>query len=296
MIKKIRQRFIAYTMLVISTSIVIIAVSIIYGGNSSISWQRWLLTGIVALIVVFLSSWLISTAAIRPIKKAWQRQLDFTADASHELRTPLAVIQTSLELVLDNPKSTVQDQTQWLTNALEETLSMNKLVQDLLMLARADTEETAFQKEELNFSETVTAVVNGFVPMADKRHIQVHNVITDDIHMIGDVERLRQLVVIVLDNALRYTDDLGKVTIALSSEGKQVILQVTDTGEGIAEDEIPHLFERFYRVDKVRSREAGGTGLGLSIAQWIVNRHNGQIHIDSVVGEGTTVIVTLPAG
>lgn len=294
MIKKIKRRFIIYNMLVISSSILILAFAVLIGSDQQISLRRWLVTGAIAIIIVYISSMIISAAAIAPIKEAWQRQLNFTADASHELRTPLAVIQTNLELVMDNPQDTVAEQSQWLVNSLFETRRMSNIVNDLLLLSRADTEANRINAETINLSLTLEAALKPLVSLAAPKDIILESNIQRDIYLHGDAKLLTQLVVILTDNAIKYMDSPGSVDISLVSQGKEIILKVTDTGEGIAEEDLNHIFDRFYRVDKSRSRNDGGTGLGLPIAQWIVSSHKGTIRVSSTIGAGTEFIVTLP--
>lgn len=294
MIKKIKRRFIIYNMLVISISILILAFAVLIGSDQPISLRRWLVTGVIAIIVVYISSQIISAVAIAPIKEAWQRQLNFTADASHELRTPLAVIQTNLELVIDNPRDTVAEQSQWLENSLFETQRMSNIVNDLLLLSRADTEANRINAETINLSLTLEAALKPLESLSASKDIILVSNIQKDIYLHGDAKLLTQLVVILTDNAIKYMNFPGSVDITLVSQGKEIILKVSDTGEGIAAEDLNHIFDRFYRVDKSRSRDEGGTGLGLPIAQWIVSSHKGSIKVNSTVGAGTEFIVTLP--
>lgn len=294
MIKQIKKRFIKYNMLVISSSILILAIAITLGGNSSISLHRWIVTGSLAILIVYISSLIISTIAIAPIKEAWQRQLDFTADASHELRTPLAVIQANLELVMDNPEETVAEQTRWLKNSLEEALRMNKIVNDLLVLSRADTEGSSISTEHIDLSSLVNIALESFTSTADKKDITLRGSIEENIQMNGNPDRLMQLIIILVDNAMKYMTPPGSIDVQLTSSVKEITIRVSDTGDGIAEEDQEHIFDRFYRVDKARSHTDGGTGLGLSIAQWIVNSHHGKIEVNSTIGYGTEFIIRFP--
>lgn len=294
MIKKIKRRFIIYNMLVISISILILAFAVLIGSDQPISLRRWLVTGVIAIIVVYISSQIISAVAIAPIKEAWQRQLNFTADASHELRTPLAVIQTNLELVIDNPQDAVAEQSKWLENSLFETQRMSNIVNDLLLLSRAETEANRINAETINLSLTLEAALKPLESLSSSKDIILVSNVQKDIYLHVDAKLLTQLVVILTDNAIKYMNSPGSVDITLVSQGKEIILKVSDTGEGIAAEDLNHIFDRFYRVDKSRSRDDGGTGLGLPIAQWIVSSHKGSIKVNSTVGAGTEFIVTLP--
>jgi signal transduction histidine kinase len=231
-----------------------------------------------------------------PIKKSWQKQQDFVADASHELRTPLAVIQTNIELVRGNPKDSVESQTKWLENIQHETGRMSKLVEDLLFLARADSEQLPLEMMDFNLSFTLLSTLSSFEVMAKNRGIKLESTVQDHILFYGDENRLKQLIVILIDNALKHTPAGGKISIRLINSGPSVELSVSDTGEGIEHEHLERIFERFYRVDKARSKMTGGTGLGLSIADWITKVHHGRITVTSQVGKGTTFVVNLPHG
>ena len=250
--------------------------------------------GIIYLALAFYGSLFLADRALIPIKKSWQRQQDFVADASHELRTPLTVIQTSLELVRGNPKETVEDQSKWLENIQIETKRMSKLVEDLLFLARADSEQQPLDMKNFDLGAMLRSTLGSFEAIASLQEINLESSIEDTPVFYGDESRLRQLIVILLDNALKHTPTKGTIRLNAQNFGSSVEITVTDTGEGIEPEYLGRIFERFYRVDKARSKQTGGTGLGLSIADWIVKSHNGSMNVTSRVGEGTTFVVNLP--
>lgn len=295
MIKRLRHRFILYNMLVISSSILIIGIAILLGSDQHIAPHRLLVTGILAILVVYISSLIISIVAIAPIKKAWQQQIDFAADASHELRTPLAVIQTNLELVLDYPQDSVAEQARWLNNSLFETRRMSKIVNDLLILSRADTKPNNINPTVFNLSLILESTLDSLESLAAKKNILLQRSIPTDVYLLGDSDLLRQLVIILTDNAIKYTTPPGSVNVLLSKNERKVILKVSDTGNGISSTDLEHIFDRFYCADKARSRNEGGTGLGLSIAKWIVDSHHGNLKVRSTIGVGTEFIVSLPS-
>jgi len=251
--------------------------------------------GLAGLAVVFLSSLFLADRALIPIKKSWERQKSFVADASHELRSPLTVMQTNLELVMGNKEETVESQEKWLENIRIENKRMTKLVNDLLLLARADSDQQLMEKAYFPLNEIVKEAVELFKPIAERKNIKLELEHVEDINFFGDESRLKQLIVILIDNALKYTPPGGQAAVSLKKHDSHVELFVTDTGEGIEKEHLNKIFERFYRVDKARSRESGGTGLGLSIAAWIVKEHKGSISVISTPDKGSTFKVQLPA-
>lgn len=249
---------------------------------------------LIGLALTFFGSLFLADRALVPIKKSWQRQRDFVADASHELRTPLAVIQTNLELVLGNPEETVSSQNKWLENILAENRRMAKLVDDLLLLARADSEQETMEMKKFCLTTALMEVIEPFKPVASGLGIQLSEGLAPMVNLIGDENRIRQLAVILIDNALKHTPNGGKVKVALKHFENTIELMVSDTGEGIEPIHLDKIFQRFYRVDKARSRESGSTGLGLAIADWIVKTHGGFIKVNSSPGVGTTFTILLP--
>jgi two-component system, OmpR family, sensor histidine kinase CiaH len=253
-----------------------------------------IIIGLGGLIIVFISSLFLAGRALIPIKKSWEKQQSFVADASHELRSPLAVMQTSLELVLGNKEETVESQSKWLENIQAENKRMTKLVNDLLFLARADSNQQTIERAVFPMNKVIQEVVDTFGPLATKKSIQLGVEIKDEVEYFGDENRLKQLAVILLDNAIKYTPVGGRTKVTLRQIDNHIELNVMDTGEGITNEHLDKIFDRFYRVDKARSRDSGGTGLGLSIANWIVKEHKGTISVSSVPGKGSTFKVLLP--
>lgn len=252
------------------------------------------LGGLIYLALAFYGSLFLADRALIPIKRSWQRQQDFVADASHELRTPLTVIQTSLELVRGNPQETVEDQSKWLENIQIETKRMSKLVDDLLFLARADSNQQPLDMKNFNLSAMLQSTLESLEAIASHQDINLEASIEEIPIFYGDESRIRQLIVILLDNALKHTPTGGIVRLNAVNLGTLVEIAVTDTGEGIEPEHLKRIFERFYRVDQARTKRTGGTGLGLSIADWIVNSHHGSINVSSRIGEETKFVVNLP--
>ncbi|WP_394219843.1 HAMP domain-containing sensor histidine kinase [Thermoanaerobacter kivui] len=230
---------------------------------------------------------------IEKLENSFKRQKQFTHDASHELRTPIAVIQTQAESAL-NGTGTKEEYKKALQVILEEAKHMSKLVHDLLFLARSDSNAEKLTIENLNFSELIEGIVNELAPLAENNGLILKIIKNDPSYIRGDQTRIIQLFYNLIDNAIKYTPAGGKVEISVENAGKFIKTSIKDTGIGIPEEHLPHIFERFYRVDKARTRKSGGSGLGLSICQWIVNAHGGKIEVESCEGKGATFVVWLP--
>jgi len=291
MLKSLRKRFILFSVLVISSILIILGLLVYVGPTSNLNVGQYITTILYAIGMVFAGSWLLSKAAIRPIQAAWQKQLDFTADASHELRTPIAVIQTNLELVMDSPEETVGSQMKWLKNIEAENIRMAKLVEDLLTLSRADTNQQNLEKETFMLDEAVSEAIIPLEPTANRKNITLESNVSSNIAFHGDRKRIKQLIVVLVDNALNYTDGPGTVSVSLTRCEKTIRLTVSDTGHGMEAEHLEKIFDRFYRVTKTRNLNQDGSGLGLSIAKWIVQEHGGTIEVESSPGCGTTFTV-----
>jgi signal transduction histidine kinase len=225
------------------------------------------------------------------IETAYGAQQRFVSDASHELRAPLTAIQGNLELIRRHPEMPEADRDEALAEAERETSRLTRLVADLLALARADAGVT-LRHETVDLDAVVLEAFQTARQLAHGQELTLDEF--EPIQVVGDADRLKQLLLILLDNALKYTPAGRRVTLGLRGCAHAAEIVVEDTGVGIAAKDLPRVFERFYRADPARNRDAGGTGLGLAIAQWIVEQHRGTIHIDSVLEQGTTVTVSLP--
>lgn len=227
------------------------------------------------------------------LERAFSRQTRFTADASHELRTPLAVILTQAELALRRERSPAEYR-EALDACLRAAQRMKAVVEGLLTLARADAGTLALRRERVDLQKLLEETAAMLGALALERRVAV-TVSAEAVAVQGDADRLREAVTNLLSNAIRYNREGGRVEVTLQADRSEAVLAVSDTGVGIPEKDRPHIFERFYRADPARSREAGGTGLGLSITKWIVEAHGGTISFTSREGEGTTFVVRLPA-
>lgn len=217
----------------------------------------------------------------------------FTADASHELKTPLTVLKGEIEVGLKRQRRP-EEYRRVLASCLEEVDRMSRIVDDLLTLARADMGALQLQKERVDLGEVAEGVWRSLGRIAEEKGLRFTFQRDGEVAVWGDKDRLRQLLVNLVDNALKYTPPGGEVRLRVERDDTLALLTVQDTGEGIPPEDQERVFERFYRVDKARSRQRGGTGLGLSICKWIAEAHGGKISLESEVGKGSTFVVQLP--
>jgi signal transduction histidine kinase len=274
----------------------VIAVSIVDSELSLLrNFLQIILTGlIIGMLAIVLAGYYLAKRALIPIISAWDKQQQFVADASHELRTPLAVIKSNAELLLRHPDRTIEDESFRITNVVRESMRMSKLVSTLLTLARADTNQLELHFTPVAINDVITSIAEQFKPLAELKGIELEVTLCDTVELTADKERLQQLIVILLDNAIKYTPAGGNIKLSCRKQVNSVNLLIEDTGAGIAPQDLPRIFDRFYRGDKARSREQGGSGLGLAIAKWIVEAHGGKIKAESEVGVGTQFQLTLP--
>lgn len=256
---------------------------------------------VAALAVFFVISLFFSRWALRPVARAWTQQRRFVADASHDLKTPLTVILANTSIALEHPERSVASQSQWLESTQHEAEAMQSLVGDLLALAKMDEEEAAAQSgaarpalEEVDLSDVIEGEVLQFESVAFERGVKLGSQVEPGIELRGNEQRLRRLAGTLIDNACKYVDDGGAVDVALSRAGKQAKLEVRNTGAPISPEDLPHVFDRFYRADKARTGGAGGHGLGLAIARAIAEEHGGTLTASSTQAEGTAFTATLP--
>ena len=262
--------------------------------------------GVIALIIASAAGFFMSGKAMIPLKEAYERQQQFAADASHELRTPLAVVMASADLLDNSPGIVDPFLKQVIADVRDEVKKMSKLVGDLLTVARSDSKALNLKKTQFDLMMVLEQTARVMQPLAEKKNITV--AVTSSLegddgdnnakepHIIyADEQRIRQLVLILADNAVKYTPKGGKVTIIMedTDSDEHARFSVADTGIGIAEADRERIFDRFYRVDKARSRAMGGNGLGLAIAQEIVNLHDGFIEVESRPNCGTKFTVEI---
>lgn len=218
----------------------------------------------------------------------------FVSNASHELRTPLSSIKVLTESLIHSDVSDLSVYREFLNDINEEIDKLSAIINDLLTLVQIDTKGLKIRREIVDISETIKETVYGLSPLANKKGVELLLSCNEVTLVEGDELKLGQVISNIVDNAIKYTPEGGIVKIEVISENGVASIRVSDTGQGIANDDIPHLFDRFYRVDKARSRATGGTGLGLSIANEIALLHGGSIKVTSVENEGSVFIVELP--
>ena len=215
----------------------------------------------------------------------------FTADASHELRSPLGAMRAAVEVALGKPRE-AKEYRDVLSSLGEQCERLTALVNGLLLLARADAGEVDLKREPVDLPALVTDVVEMYEPLAEERGISLSAHASSLVSILGDASRLRQLVTNLVDNAIKFTGSGGSVTLRVERDEARAKLIVADSGDGIPQSHLPHVFERFYQASSARS--SGGSGLGLSICRWIVEAHGGDVEVESHPGSGTTFTVTLP--
>lgn len=256
--------------------------------------KLFIIWSVIFIVLSISASFILSKKMMKPIIHSWNKQAEFVENASHELRTPLTIIQNKLELLLTAPQERISDRFENIALSLSETRRLSKLTSDLLTLARADSAETQIMKQSIHIDTFIRSVCTPYKEIAESQDKHFSLNCQSPFTIEADETRLHQLIVILVDNALKYTSENDSIRVKTYGEDQKVVIEVSDTGIGIKEENIQYIFDRFYREDKARTRETGGMGLGLSIAQWIVSMHNGTIHVISNQNKGTTFIVKLP--
>ncbi len=259
---------------------------------------RRLLVGLLAsaalgLVAAALAGYWLAGRTLRPIADALQRQRDFIADASHELRTPLAVIRGNVDHMRRFADEPVRAHDEVMEDIVAESERLSRLVAGLLMLARTDDGRVQLQWSEVDLTALMEGLTREMVPLAEAKGLELRTRIEPGLIVQGDADRLHELGLILLDNAISYTA-AGYILLELAGKGATVTLQVTDSGPGIAPAHLSRIFDRFYRTPAARSSAAGGAGLGLAIARWITEAHGGEITATSDVGRGSIFTVHLP--
>jgi two-component system sensor histidine kinase CiaH len=269
--------------------------------------------GGLGLLLSLGGAWFLAGRALLPIQQAFRRQQEFVADASHELRTPLTVLRSATDLLNRHRDQRLSEQGELFEDVQAEIRRMERLVADLLTVARSDRGELELMTAEVDLARLAADVARRIRPIATDRGIELE---LDTGHRFArqrgnsesectqnqaplavvtvDPERMQQVLFILLDNAIKYTPSGGHIKVRVESDAHSALLEIADDGPGIAPEHLPRIFDRFYRADKARSRAAGGTGLGLTIAKLLVDAHDGELALHSQLGHGTVASVRLP--
>jgi signal transduction histidine kinase len=254
--------------------------------------------GMLTLVLTGLGGFWLTRKAIEPIEASFLQLKQFTADASHELRSPLTAIKASVDIMRTHPERVHPKDAKKLEAISGATLQMNQTLQDLLFLARADADsDLPVKARKLTPLSLNQILQNCFVllePLANEKKIVFQSKFRDEVSILGDIAQLSRLFSNLLENALQYTPDEGRVSLDLYKQSRFAVVSVRDTGIGIAPDQISKVFDRFWRANKARSRREGGTGLGLAISQAIAKRHGGKITVTSELNIGTCFLVRIP--
>jgi two-component Ni(II)/redox sensor kinase NrsS len=257
----------------------------------------WILMSGVPLTLglVAIASWWLSGVAMKPIYQSYQTQQQFTTNAAHELRSPLASLLATVEAILRLPPDEPDDTRSMLQTVERQGRRLSQLVTDLLFLSRLEHDPAPHPLQPCCLNDVIADLTEEFAEFATTTQIHLsHQQLDDRVIVMGHESQLYRLVSNLLANAIQYTPDGGSIHIRLEKYDRTAIISVNDTGVGIAPSEQDKIFDRFYRVESDRSRKTGGTGLGLAIAQAIVDRHQGQISVESKVDHGSTFTVQLP--
>lgn len=250
--------------------------------------------GSLSLVLLFFISIYFTNKAIKPLEETFKKQKQFIADASHELRTPLTIINTNVSLLRENEMETIYSQRKWINYIESQADRMSTLINEMLSLANLDANKKKEEKVNINLSKMVSDSLLIFEVVIFEKGLILEEDLANNIFIKGEQNQIKKLISILMDNAIKYTNNNGKITVSLINERNKAKLIVRNTGEGIKKEHLEKIFERFYRVDDSRDRGTGGYGLGLSIAKAIVEDYKGKIHAESIINNETSFIIELP--
>lgn len=255
--------------------------------------RTFLIIGGISLLVLLAVSIFITNKILQPVIESFERQKQFIADASHELKTPLAIIKTNSSVIKGNKYESVLSQMKWLNYIEDQSSRMGELIEEMLSLAKLDSEKELLNFSNFDISHLVDNIILTFEAVIFENNIEFESDIKQEIYVRGDKEKIKKAITILLDNAIKYTNKNGKISVFVKEDKSKVKIIVKNTGEGIKKEDLDKIFERFYRVDGSRTRETGGYGLGLAIAKSIIETHKGKIYANSTIGEETTFTIEL---
>ncbi|MCC8122723.1 MAG: HAMP domain-containing histidine kinase [Oscillospiraceae bacterium] len=248
---------------------------------------------IVLMIVFFLLARYFAGRAIRPMAEAWESQRQFVADASHELKTPISTLNTNLDILYASREDTIQDQIKWLDNSKKVLSRMMALMQSMLELAKVDEMSDAYHVEEVLVARLLDEAEDGYAPLAEKKNVAIIKSADEDVRICSNASMLQQIIGILMDNAVKYTNEGGEIQMSAYAEKGEAVIKIQNTGDGISPADMDKIFDRFYRGDKARVYREGNYGLGLSIAKSVVEKLGGKIHVQSNA-ERTVFTVNVP--
>ena len=267
--------------------------------SSEISSRRQLLFTMITAVIIFcvLTYFIaiyLTRNALKPIEITWNNQAKFIQDASHELRTPITIVSSKLEGLLKHPNNTINDEVESIADAMNETRRLKKMINDLLTLTKEDYVDV-IQKEEVDLEFLVKDLCDDFfdIAMIQNKTLKVSSNLKHK-NILSDKNKLRQLFVIFLDNAFKYTEEEDYIKVSLNEKGEKIIVKIEDNGLGIKKEEIPHLFDRFFRSENVRNKDIDGSGIGLSIAKVICDSLKYKLEVDSEYGKWTEFKISIP--
>lgn len=249
---------------------------------------------IVGMLAIFLFFYYFAKHAIKPVRQSFLRQQELIANASHELKTPLTVAKTNLELITGNPSSTVKDNTKWLDSAQYQISRMHSLILDMLELTKYDADRINQERTELKINDIVEGMTLSFEAICYEKSVTLDYSFDRDVVVYATQAEIEKIVGILIDNAIKYTPTSGKITLRLQKTRRHAIIAVTNTGVGIEQEKIDHIFDRFYKVDSSHKETKNSFGLGLSIAKSIVNSLKGNIKCESKLDKYTRFTIELP--
>ena len=256
--------------------------------------QNTLMLGTIILVLIsMIASYILSKRAMKPMIIAYEKQTEFVQNASHELRTPLTIIQAKQELLLTEPNKKIIEKSEDINLTLKETRRLSKLIKELMEIARADNKKIKIEKQSTDINKLIKEIVKPYVELATIQNKQLKLELEYNKKFHINQNKINELFVILLDNSLKYTNTGDTIIIKTYAKDGKCNIEVQDTGIGISKEGIKHIFERFYREDKARSRQTGGNGLGLSIAQNIVALHKGTIKAEHNNPKGTIIKIKI---
>jgi signal transduction histidine kinase len=259
--------------------------------SDEIEMLIYVVDGFLLLIIGF-SSYFLAGKTLKPIKEALDSQKKFSADASHDLRTPIAIIMTESEVALKNGKNSEKELTTVIQSNLEEAKKMSRLVNDLLLISRGENQAMRHSFIEIDIHNFIEKLVNKIKPQAENKGLEIKLCEYKKILIRVDTDNFERAISNILQNAINYTK-VGGVTVDIKEDSQRVYITISDTGVGIAPKDLPFVFDRFYKASHSRN-DKSGSGLGLPISKLIIEEHKGKISLDSKVGIGTEVVISLP--